>query len=55
MATAKEALSALKSLKCYDIGTHFHTNMPNYPGNLRILWIVPDATTIEANGFYSQL
>ncbi len=54
MATAKEALSALKSLKCYDIGTHFHTNMPNYPGNPN-LWIVPDATTIEANGFYSQL
>lgn len=54
MASAKEALEALKSLKCYDIATHFHTNMPNYPGGAN-LWIVPDVTTIDANGFYSQL
>jgi len=54
MNTAMEALAALKSLKCYDIGTHFHTNMPNYPGGAN-LWIIPDVTTIEANGFYSQV
>ena len=54
MPTAKEALAALRALKCYDIGTHFHTNMPNYPGGPN-MWIVPNVTTIEANGFYSQL
>ena len=54
MNKAQEAFKALKELKCYDLSTHFHQNMPNYPASPN-MWIVPDVQTIGRNGFYAQV
>jgi kynurenine formamidase len=54
MANALEVLQGLRSLKCYDISTHFQTNMPQFSGNPP-LYIVPDARTYEKHNYYCQV